>query len=98
MTEPPTEPIRIANCSGFFGDRASGALDMVEGGLFRPRRVSGEAWSCQEYGRDHESVLDNRHVELLFRLHYTNAPYENQRVREQYCGAVTQTDVTCVRC
>jgi hypothetical protein len=27
-----TEPIRIANCSGFFGDRMSGARDMVEGG------------------------------------------------------------------
>ena len=25
-------PIRIANCSGFFGDRPSGALEMVEGG------------------------------------------------------------------
>ncbi len=27
-----TAPIRIANCSGFFGDRLSGATDMVEGG------------------------------------------------------------------
>ena len=27
-----TEPIRIANCSGFFGDRLSGAREMVEGG------------------------------------------------------------------
>jgi hypothetical protein len=27
-----TEAIRIANCSGFFGDRPSGALEMVEGG------------------------------------------------------------------
>lgn len=26
------EPVRIANCSGFFGDRPSGALEMVEGG------------------------------------------------------------------
>ena len=26
------EPIRIANCSGFFGDRQSGAREMVEGG------------------------------------------------------------------
>ena len=26
------EPIRIANCSGFFGDRLSGAVEMVEGG------------------------------------------------------------------
>jgi hypothetical protein len=26
------EPIRIANCSGFFGDRASAAREMVEGG------------------------------------------------------------------
>lgn len=25
-------PIRIANCSGFYGDRLDGALDMVEGG------------------------------------------------------------------
>ena len=25
-------PLRIANCSGFFGDRASAARDMVEGG------------------------------------------------------------------
>ena len=27
-----TEPIRIANCSGFFGDRLSAAAEMVEGG------------------------------------------------------------------
>ena len=27
-----TDPIRIANCSGFFGDRMSGAREMVEGG------------------------------------------------------------------
>ena len=27
-----TEPIRIANCSGFFGDRPSGAAEMVDGG------------------------------------------------------------------
>ncbi|WP_420453420.1 acyclic terpene utilization AtuA family protein [Ilumatobacter sp.] len=27
-----TEPIRVANCSGFFGDRPSGAVEMVEGG------------------------------------------------------------------
>ncbi len=27
-----SEPIRIANCSGFFGDRLSGASEMVEGG------------------------------------------------------------------
>lgn len=27
-----TEPIRIANCSGFFGDRMTGAKEMVEGG------------------------------------------------------------------
>ena len=26
------DPIRIANCSGFFGDRLSGAREMVEGG------------------------------------------------------------------
>jgi hypothetical protein len=28
----PGGPIRIANCSGFFGDRPSGAVEMVEGG------------------------------------------------------------------
>ena len=27
-----TEPIRIANCSGFFGDRISAAREMVDGG------------------------------------------------------------------
>src|SRR5664280_2013196 len=27
-----TEPIRIANCSGFYGDRLSAAAEMVEGG------------------------------------------------------------------
>ncbi len=27
-----TEPIRIANCSGYFGDRMAGAKEMVEGG------------------------------------------------------------------
>ena len=32
MTAAAGEPIRIANCSGFFGDRPSGALEMVEGG------------------------------------------------------------------
>ncbi len=32
MTAVPGEPIRIANCSGFFGDRPSGAMEMVEGG------------------------------------------------------------------
>lgn len=30
--EAATLPIRIANCSGFFGDRPSGAREMVEGG------------------------------------------------------------------
>src|SRR6187549_3142150 len=30
--ERMTEPIRIANCSGFFGDRLAGAREMVEGG------------------------------------------------------------------
>ncbi len=28
----PKDPIRIANCSGFFGDRPSAALEMVNGG------------------------------------------------------------------
>ncbi|MFT7647419.1 MAG: hypothetical protein ACI8Y4_002168 [Candidatus Poriferisodalaceae bacterium] len=32
MTSPDTAPIRIANCSGFFGDRISAAKEMVEGG------------------------------------------------------------------
>jgi hypothetical protein len=33
VTDPnPAAPIRIANCSGFFGDRLSGAREMVEGG------------------------------------------------------------------
>jgi len=38
MTEPRrtqparTEPIRIANCSGFYGDRLSAAAEMVDGG------------------------------------------------------------------
>ena len=27
-----TEPIRIANCSGFYGDRITAAAEMVEGG------------------------------------------------------------------
>ena len=27
-----TEPIRIANCSGFYGDRRSAAREMVEDG------------------------------------------------------------------
>ncbi len=31
-TPTATGPIRIANCSGFFGDRPSGAVEMVEGG------------------------------------------------------------------
>jgi len=28
----PTGPLRVANCSGFFGDRVSAAAEMVEGG------------------------------------------------------------------
>ncbi len=32
MAPEPGAPIRIANCSGFFGDRPSGAREMVEGG------------------------------------------------------------------
>lgn len=32
MTVAPRAPIRIANSSGFFGDRLSGAREMVEGG------------------------------------------------------------------
>lgn len=32
MTSPDSSPIRIANCSGFFGDRLSAAKEMVEGG------------------------------------------------------------------
>ena len=32
MTDPIRPPIRIANCSGFYGDRLSGAQEMVEGG------------------------------------------------------------------
>ncbi len=31
-TEMGRGPVRIANCSGFFGDRPSGAVEMVEGG------------------------------------------------------------------
>lgn len=31
-TTTTTDPIRIANCSGFFGDRPSAAKEMVEGG------------------------------------------------------------------
>ena len=31
-TSPPRRPIRIANCSGFFGDRLSAAKEMVDGG------------------------------------------------------------------
>lgn len=30
--DPVAEPIRIANCSGFLGDRPSAAVEMVEGG------------------------------------------------------------------
>ena len=32
MTSPDSSAIRIANCSGFFGDRLSAAKEMVEGG------------------------------------------------------------------
>src|ERR1700723_1798645 len=28
----PRRPVRIANCSGFYGDRAAAAREMVEGG------------------------------------------------------------------
>jgi hypothetical protein len=32
MTTPQRRPVRIANCSGFYGDRLSAAREMVEGG------------------------------------------------------------------
>ena len=32
MTGGGTEPVRIANCSGFYGDRLSAAAEMVDGG------------------------------------------------------------------
>ncbi len=32
MNEQRRRPIRIANCSGFFGDRSNGAAEMVDGG------------------------------------------------------------------
>jgi hypothetical protein len=32
VSEPARAPIRIANCSGFYGDRLSAAREMVEGG------------------------------------------------------------------
>jgi hypothetical protein len=32
VTDRGTRPVRIANCSGFFGDRISAAREMVEGG------------------------------------------------------------------
>lgn len=32
MIARPARPVRIANCSGFFGDRAGAAKEMVEGG------------------------------------------------------------------
>ena len=31
-TPGSTEPVRIANCSGFYGDRLDGAREMVDGG------------------------------------------------------------------
>jgi hypothetical protein len=32
MTDSPRRPVRIANCSGFYGDRIAAAREMVEGG------------------------------------------------------------------
>lgn len=32
MTPDPSRPVRIGNCSGFYGDRISAAREMVEGG------------------------------------------------------------------
>src|SRR6516162_9661002 len=32
MVAPMTDTVRIANCSGFYGDRLSAAREMVEGG------------------------------------------------------------------
>ena len=32
MTPQPTRPVRIANCSGFFGDRLAAAREQVDGG------------------------------------------------------------------
>jgi hypothetical protein len=32
VVDPPRRPVRIANCSGFYGDRLGAAREMVEGG------------------------------------------------------------------
>src|SRR4051812_46485584 len=32
MTSPSRRPVRIANCSGFYGDRLAAAREMVDGG------------------------------------------------------------------
>ena len=32
MTSETKSPVRIANCSGFYGDRISAAKEMVDGG------------------------------------------------------------------
>jgi Acyclic terpene utilisation family protein AtuA len=32
LTVPPAEPLRIANCSGFYGDRRSAPRELLEGG------------------------------------------------------------------
>ena len=42
---PPARPLRVANCSGFYGDRLAAAREMVEGGPDRRahRRLAGRA-------------------------------------------------------
>ena len=42
-----TRPIRIANCSGFYGDRISAAREMVEGVLARPIDVLTGDWLAE---------------------------------------------------
>ncbi|MSX55687.1 MAG: acyclic terpene utilization AtuA family protein, partial [Actinobacteria bacterium] len=43
----PRRAVRIANCSGFFGDRLSAAKEMVEGGGERPIDVLTGDWLAE---------------------------------------------------
>ena len=62
------DPIRIANCSGFFGDRLSAAKEMVEGGPIDHEVLdNGERLDPEGLDHDFIAILEMAHVELAQR-------------------------------
>ena len=62
MTESTgREPIRIANCSGFYGDRRSAAREMVEDGPIDALPVDSDILGLA-------SIVDHHQERILFDL------------------------------